>query len=592
MPKMQPAYCEEAAEDESEAIMPGTRVTAATPRPPPKEVRKPKQSPLMSDDEHEVPPRPARRERRESRAAKKDRHMSRERSYERDRERSQEHKERKRERHARRSSMHRPSKEHRNSANYQEEPEPSYSQQLTRTRSHSNRTPFNSNIPIAHPGYPGPPPSNANFYHNHPSQQMMPPPPQNMFAPPMNMGPGPGQMPGQMPGHIMGPPPMGMHPQAQMMPPQLPGPPGNYGNYPPPPLNNYNHPPTTPGPDYAEAQNIRLVQRLGPSRPMSAQAVRRDSHHHDDYLDEAPHGGQLTTRRPSMRKRDGDDERKRFAEEDKRKMPPPVGIPTRPKSARPVSGAFSRPSHPERSSHLRNRSSVCEEDDLEEFGYYRPVSPEQDDYIPSGSSRPRQGSVSYSGRPPHPRTRRPSSYYAQDPLSGSFPENYESQIGAARAYQNLTNSMKTLALTSDALQKVNRANYGGSSRSTRSGGSRGDESEWRQPSVTTHTTRSSNEEDVTIRISGGSAVVNISGRDIECQDGTELTLSSIQPMAIRSAMERPALDSAPYYSENRMTRLERVPQRNRANSQAANSFTRGSFDRRYEAPIYNYGDHY
>ncbi|KAL1897002.1 hypothetical protein Cpir12675_002527 [Ceratocystis pirilliformis] len=582
--QMQPAYFEEAAEDESEDIMPGTRVTAATPRPPSKEVRKPKQSPPMSDDEHEARARTARRERRESRAAKKDRHMSRERSYERDRERSQEHKERKRERHVRRSSMHRPSKEHRNSANHQEEP--SYDQQLTRTRSHSNRTPFNPTIPVAHPGYQGPPPSNVNFYHNHPSQ-MMPPPPQNMFAPPMNMGPGPGQMPG----HIMGPP-MAMHPQAQMMPPQLPGAPGNYGNYPPPPLNNYNHPPTTPGLDFAEAQNIRLGQRFGPSRPMSAQAVRRDSHHHDDYADEAPHGGQLTARRSSMRKREGDDERRRFAEEDKRKMPPPVGIPIRPKSARPVSGALSRPSHPERSSHLRNRSSVCEEDDLEEFGYCRPVSPDQDEYIPIGSSRPRQGSVSYSGRPSYHRTRRPSSYYGQDHLSGSSPENYETQTRAAHAYQNLTNSMKTLALTSDALQKVNRANYGGSNRSTRSGGSRGDESEWKQPSVTTQTTRSSNDEKVTIKFSGGSALVSISGRDIECQDGTELTLSSNQPMSIRNSMEPPALDSAPYYSENRMTRLERVPQRNRANSQAANSFTRGSFDRRYEAPIYNYTNRY
>ncbi|KAL5598980.1 uncharacterized protein BROUX77_006013 [Berkeleyomyces rouxiae] len=579
--RMQPAYFEE-VEDDSEAVMPGTRVTAATPRSPPKEVRKSKASPPLSDDEHEPPSRSTRRDRRESRAAKKDRAVSREHSYERERNHSRENKERKRERVARRSSMHRPSKEHRNSTSHQEE-QPGHDQQLTRTRSHNNRTPFNP--PALPHGYQVPPQANANFYHHHPNQMMPAPhphPQNNMFPPPPNMNMGPGLMHHHP--HMMGVP-MSMHAGTpQMMQPMLSmaGGPGNFNKYPPQPMNNYNfpQPPPVSNPNFMDAPNQRLGQQFAPPRPMSAQAVRRDSRNYDDYLDEAPHSGQLSTRRPSMRKRDGDSDRRRLIEDDKRKMPPPM----RPKSARPVSGAYPRPPHGERS-HLRNRSSVCEEDDIDDPGYYRSTSHDQDDYAPAGSSRPRQGSVGYTNRaPPSQRTRRLSSYHAQEPLSSSFNDGYE------HAYTNLTNSMNTLALTSDALKKVSHANPSSSTYSTRSGGSRGDESEWLQPSVITQTTRSSNEEDVTIKIRGGDAIVNISGRDIQCRDGTELTLSSARPLSIRNDVEPPALDSVPYYSEERMARGERIPQRNRANSQA-NSFGYGSYDRRYEAPVYSYSRH-
>lgn len=114
--------------------------------------------------------------------------------------------------------------------------------------------------------------------------------------------------------------------------------------------------------------------------------------------------------------------------------------------------------------------------------------------------------------------RRNSYYDGTSPLSS----NYEEKVRDAAGYQNEVSGGETMKLTADVLRKQQHTI--GSSRGTRSSGSR-DESDFKR-SVTTRTTRSGSGPDadnVTIRIKGN-ATVNIAGAEITNADGLELNI--------------------------------------------------------------------
>ncbi|KIH88467.1 hypothetical protein SPBR_06993 [Sporothrix brasiliensis 5110] len=115
---------------------------------------------------------------------------------------------------------------------------------------------------------------------------------------------------------------------------------------------------------------------------------------------------------------------------------------------------------------------------------------------------------------------RRNSYYGEQPI---LPGNaLDEKLRFASSYQDKTTGMATagMRLTEEMLYEASRRG-GPKSRSTRSSGSR-DESDWRQ-SATTRTTRSSNEEDLTIRVRGN-AVFKYGETEMHCQDGTEINI--------------------------------------------------------------------
>lgn len=121
--------------------------------------------------------------------------------------------------------------------------------------------------------------------------------------------------------------------------------------------------------------------------------------------------------------------------------------------------------------------------------------------------------------------RRRQSYYEQSASigsGGSAGSRWENKAAQAASYQAEI-SGSALPLT-DALLRQQRR-QGGSSRSTKSSGSR-DESDYRQ-SATTRTTRSVSspeDENVTIKVTGN-ARVTVSGAQIDCNDSSEIEIT-------------------------------------------------------------------
>ncbi|KAK1760981.1 hypothetical protein QBC47DRAFT_19140 [Echria macrotheca] len=339
-------------------------------------------------------------------------------------------------------------------------------------------------------------------------------------------------------------------------------------------------PPPSPGPVISQQPqdyfSRPLEDRFSSSRPRSSMGIRNNQNPvQPDYDDDQLYDTTLT-RRPSTTRRDSK------AKEDRRAMPPPM---RRPATTRPTTLAFRPP--PSTPVPVR-RSSVFDEEDFRgDHLLFQDISPHQPyEYgapLQRARSRgPTVGATSiydagdFRTEVATSRNRRHSYYGNKSASSGS---GYEDQLRQATIYQEETGG-PGIQLTAETLRKAGR--NGSSSRSTRSSGSH-DESDYRR-SATTRTTRSSNDEDVTIRVKGN-ATLKVGGAEMKCRDGTEINIASRVMPNIRTVSDWSRED---YEERERRPRIERPPTRTRTNSQA------GSYARsipKYDPPI-SYSPYY
>ncbi|KAL1903072.1 hypothetical protein Sste5346_000356 [Sporothrix stenoceras] len=410
-----------------------------------------------------------------------------------------------------------------------------------------------------------PPLSNQRYHTMHTHQ----PPPHSGMPPPSAFGPPPMQPPQWQP-----PPP---HPPGygMMGPPPLPMqlPPG-----PPPPMHHEAFQPPPPPPSAGGGMR-GLHQRFGPSRPQTSIGHRPppavEYGHPDDYdQDDLSRG----MRRLSMGYGHGiEDER-----------PRPMLM--RPMSARPMqSSPFAAPppmlpppSGPMPISRGQPFQPLSDE----------PFEPLDNSYNEYGGSmmhipRTRRESIDpslnehryYATEVARTTGSRRNSYYGeQSTSSGSA---LEDKIRLASSYQEKKSGGLTsggMRLTEEMLYEASRRG-GPKSRSTRSSGSR-DESDWRQ-SATTRTTRSSNEEDMTIRVKGN-AHFKFGDTEMHCQDGTEINIRN-PPLSRRiGSGDRPVYPEL----EDRRGRYDRPALRSRAPSQSGSFYA----PRPEESFEYGYGE--
>ncbi|CEI65680.1 hypothetical protein FVEN_g8935 [Fusarium venenatum] len=248
-------------------------------------------------------------------------------------------------------------------------------------------------------------------------------------------------------------------------------------------------------------------------------------------------------------------------EDDRRRMPPPDSIP-RPKSAMPSQTTPFRappqtltrqktrtPSRPPPSSRSRvgfaDQQGYDDEDFTESPGLFADSPEANFDRRTALTSRPRRSSVAYEGYGadiiPARSTRRGSvayerggidiiparntrrdSFYDYDQYDSGGASLDEDKYLDAMKYQDDINGGPAMPLTAAALRKASNPRLGGGS--SRSSGSH-DDSEYKRSNTTGLTRSSSSDTDnVTIKVSG-SAVVRVSGAEIECGDGGEITFS-------------------------------------------------------------------
>ncbi|KAK3325383.1 hypothetical protein B0H66DRAFT_121800 [Apodospora peruviana] len=359
---------------------------------------------------------------------------------------------------------------------------------------------------------------------------------------------------------------------------------GSWGNGLPYPM-----PPPSPSPVVTQTPqdyfSRPLEARFGPpsNRPQSSIGFRPPGR--PLALDDYPEPEKSLTRQRSTNRRSSRHEGSM--------APPP-----RPASARPPSSMFRPPPTPA----ARHRAVFDEEDFDGEAGLFHDISPlapatyEYSAPIPIRSKSRRRPSIDATSiydagdyrtevaRANNGRASRRASYYGQSASSGS----YEDKMRQAEMYQTDVTGAPKMQLTVDALRKAGR--NGGSSRSTKSSGSR-DDSEYRR-SATTRTTRSSAaEDDMTIRVKGN-AVLEVGGANLRCQDGTEINISS-RPGGGPTTGFRTSSDKSSYMGQDeRRARMERERPaiRNRASSQAA-SFSRSipKYDTSPVGGYYDYG---
>ncbi|KAK3366069.1 hypothetical protein B0T24DRAFT_411701 [Lasiosphaeria ovina] len=341
------------------------------------------------------------------------------------------------------------------------------------------------------------------------------------------------------------------------------------------------YPPPSPSPvvmqQPPELFTRTLPERFSTARPASAMGFRPplqvEYDAYDDVVDRKP-----LTRRPSTHRKGSRND------DDMRTMPPP----RRPASARPTALAI-RPPPPTPAPY--RPSNVFDDDDYitPDHALFHDISPRQKSEFPAPilKVRSRRPSIGASYRTYDSgdfrtevagRNSRRNSYYANQ--SASSGSGYEDKLHQASIYQDHVTGGPAMPLTAETLRKAGK--NGGSSRSTRSSGSR-DESEYRE-SATTRTTRSSaNDEDVTIRVKG-STVLKVGGAEMQCRDGAEINIISRGPTPFRSSSDQ----SSYMGHEDRRTRIERPPTRTRTNSQAG-SYSRalpGGYDRYSMIPPY------
>jgi len=341
-------------------------------------------------------------------------------------------------------------------------------------------------------------------------------------------------------------------------------------------------PPASPGPVISQQPqhdyfSRPLEDRFSSSRPQSSMGFRNTRNSAQGEYDDDHVYDTTLTRRPSTHRRASK------ADEDRRAMPPPM---RRPATARPTTLAYRPP--PSTPAPVR-RNSVFDEDDLRgDNGLFQDISPLHTyEYGPAlqrtRSRRPSVGPTSMVYDAGDFRTEvagrgnRRNSYYGNK--SASSGSGYEDKLRQATIYQEETGG-PPMQLTAETLRKAGR--NGSSSRSTRSSGSH-DESDYRR-SATTRTTRSSNDEDVTIRVKGN-ATLKVGGAEMKCRDGTEININSRVMPSIRTVSDR----SSYLDHDDRRPRIERPPTRARNHSQS------GSFSRslpQYEHPPLGYSPSY
>lgn len=295
------------------------------------------------------------------------------------------------------------------------------------------------------------------------------------------------------------------------------GPPGplapNQASYPPPywgaqPLGSspFGTSPMAPpastdyfgrGPDLAS----RFVRPE--NRPRSAAGMRPASYVADDY--DAPEN--YVVRRPSLSKRTPKER------EDQIRMPPP----SRPQTTQPARQIFKAPPPQRKSVQFPD-----EEEFLELEPDYAPLARQPSmDYSKALPIRPRRQSVGpeynydqYALEPVSTKSRREREKRRSSTSFGPG-SKLDEQIRTAAQYQDEVNGGPTAHLTVENLRQVKN---GSSSHSTRSSASR-DESSYRQ-SATTRTTRSgSGDDDITIKLHGAAAVVEIGATKFNCKGG-------------------------------------------------------------------------
>jgi hypothetical protein len=313
----------------------------------------------------------------------------------------------------------------------------------------------------------------------------------------------------------------------------------------PPPSMPYQQPDYF---SYQKTQSSHLANRF--NRPASAMGHRPSLDYGAEY-DSRPVRRASLTRRPR-------------AEDDRDLMPPPP----RPSTTRPptLRTSMFAPPPPRRSI----GSGFDDESFQGDPTLYQDVSPLSGGYEyppPARVPRTRRPSIGATSITyDHPtystevagRSSRRNSYYAGQPVSSGGA--MEDKLRMAASYQEDVSGGPTLPLTAESLRKASKR-AGASSRSTRSSASH-EESDWRQ-SATTRTTRSSNEEDVTIRVKG-QATLEYAGGKVQCKDGAEINISSGMRMG------RMGSDRSSYMGgEDRRTRIDRPSGRARATSQAA-----------------------
>ncbi|KAK5995893.1 hypothetical protein PT974_04311 [Cladobotryum mycophilum] len=396
-------------------------------------------------------------------------------------------------------------------------------------------------------GQPPRPPPMANMNWSGPPPP--PPFPVGSFPPPPHMFHGHGPGPSPMPHHI---------------PPSPMGPPGYFDGFmggPPPP-------PPPQGEPLRNRFDRRPSSAMGFASPPSANSYLPEEY---GYEEELPHP--RVNRRSSRSKR---------PTEDRKKMPPPEFLPKRTQSARPTTAPFKAPTPRERpqsrqsqrppASHRRSVGfadqhalAFDDADLLGEVDLFHDVSPDQ---RRTALTRARRSSMAYEQHgmdivPANSRGRRSSVYGASGLENGGVSLEDDRYFDAIR-YQDDVSGGSGMPLTAESLRRASKRGEASSSRSTRSTESH-DESEYKR-SNTTGITRSSsgnnnnnnnnNNDDFTIKVSGA-AVVRVSGAEIECNDGGEITVSSGRPQmgASRAGSDK---ESTVYQLEDaRSARFER-----------------------------------
>lgn len=337
-----------------------------------------------------------------------------------------------------------------------------------------------------------------------------------------------------------------------------------------------------------------LEDRFGGGRPQSSigfRPVRNPSY--GEYEEEPVHD-KAVARRPSVSHRRMSRTEHDY-EQDRHAMPPP---PRRPQTTRPSSQSpFAPPTrqHAPPSTPSHRRTAQVLEQDVELFQDISPHQPQQTynygtSITRSKSRRPTVGHAPASYDSGEFRTevagtrhtRRHSYYGNKSASSGSA---YEDQVRLATRYQEETGGPGPgMQLTAETLRKAGRSRGPESRRSrssTRSSESR-DESDFRQ-SATTRTTRSSNDEDVTIFVKGGSATLKVGGAEMKCKDGTEINIASRNiPPNFRTVSDR----SSNYLEDERRPRIGPAT-RTRTSSQSGGSFSRSL--PKYDPPMGSHG---
>ncbi|EFX01326.1 hypothetical protein CMQ_6268 [Grosmannia clavigera kw1407] len=410
----------------------------------------------------------------------------------------------------------------------------------------------------SYPGFTRPPVSNSRYHQMGPSPPQYQPPPQfqtPQFQPPPQFQQPP---PPIQPSYGAGPP---LKPPSQAPLPWHRPPPSRYAPMgPPPPMSL----PSATG-QYPESisRPQSLQQRFDLPRPQTSFGHR------------PPHSAEYTPP-------DG------YYPEERQQLPDMRRLSlsaARPNSARlpPQDSPFAPPLHaPPRSQQITEYHQYADEPYDDESVFQDSASSYYDlpstNYVPR-RRRPSVGpttvgydSRAYGAEAPRSTGGRRDSLYSVRSVSGA---GLDDKIRQASSYQEEVSG--GVRLTAATLDEANRVG-GPRSRSTRSSGSR-DESDWRNPSATTRTTRSSAAEDDRTMKVRGPAFIRMGETEVQCEMGAEVDITPSGITGRRS--ERNNYIEA----DDHRSRFDRPALRNRAASQAA------SYAQHAIAPYeYSYGN--